>query len=356
MPPHSPLSIPQVSAEREANVVRMGVLGYGYWGPNLARNIANCPATELVAIAELDTNRLLNARRAHPIARLTTDFETIISDPTIDAVAIATPAATHFALASRALEAGKHVLVTKPLATRLRDAVTLMDIARKVDRRILVDHTFLFTGAVRKMKQYIDSGELGELYYFDSTRINLGIFQRDANVIWDLAPHDLSILAFLVDRPVRSVAAIGARHLGQAMENMAYVTLQFDDGFLAHIHVNWLAPAKVRQTIVGGSKKMMVFNDMEMSDKLRVYDSGAHVVETNEDIYRSMVEYRNGDVLSPKVDKMEALEYEIRHFARVVRGEEDPISGGDLGITVVRLIEAAQSSLRRGGCPVEVGL
>jgi predicted dehydrogenase len=337
-------------------IVRIGVLGYGYWGPNLARNIAGSPATELAAIADLDTNRLVQARRAHPVARLTTEFETVISDPSIDAVAIATPAATHFALASRAIANGKHVLVTKPLATRLKDAITLVDMARRMNVKILVDHTFLFTGAVRRMKQYIDDGELGDLYYFDSTRINLGIFQHDANVIWDLAPHDLSILAYLVDRPVRSVAAIGARHLGQAMENMAYVTLQYDDGFLAHIHVNWLAPAKVRQTIVGGSKKMLVFNDMEMSDKLRVYDSGAEIVETAEDIYRTLVEYRTGDVLSPKIDKTEALQVEIEHFARVCRGKDDPISSGDLGITVVRLIEAAQVSLRSGGVPVGVSL
>lgn len=356
MAPHSALPVLDRPAERTADVVRIGVLGYGYWGPNLARNIANSPATELVAIADLDTNRLVSARRAHPVARLTTEFETVISDPSIDAVAIATPAATHFALASRAIANGKHVLITKPLATRLKDAVTLVDLARKMDVKILVDHTFLFTGAVRRMKQYIDEGELGELYYFDSTRINLGIFQHDANVIWDLAPHDLSILTYLVDRPVRSVAAIGARHLGQAMENMAYVTLQFDDGFLAHIHVNWLAPAKVRQTIVGGSKKMLVFNDMEMSDKLRVYDSGAQLAETAEDIRKTLVQYRTGDVLSPKIDKTEALELEINHFARVCRGEESAISSGELGISVVRLIEAAQKSLRGGGAPVGVSL
>ncbi len=356
MAPHSALPVLDRPAERTADVVRIGVLGYGYWGPNLARNIASSPATELVAIADLDTNRLVSARRAHPVARLTTEFETVISDPSIDAVAIATPAATHFALASRAIANGKHVLITKPLATRLKDAVTLVDMARKMVVKILVDHTFLFTGAVRRMKQYIDEGELGELYYFDSTRINLGIFQHDANVIWDLAPHDLSILTYLVDRPVRSVAAIGARHLGQAMENMAYVTLQFDDGFLAHIHVNWLAPAKVRQTIVGGSKKMLVFNDMEMSDKLRVYDSGAQLAETAEDIRKTLVEYRTGDVLSPKIDKTEALELEINHFARVCRGEESAISSGELGISVVRLIEAAQKSLRGGGAPVGVSL
>ncbi len=338
----------------EHRPIRMGVLGYGYWGPNLARNIANCADTELVAVAELDTKRLVAARRAHPLARLTSDFETIISDPTIDAIAIATPAATHFALASRALESGKHVLVTKPLATRLKDAVMLKDMARKADRVLCVDHTFLFTGAVRKMKEYVDAGELGDLYYFDSTRINLGLFQRDANVIWDLAPHDLSILAYLVDRPVKSVAAIGARHLQQAMENMAYVTLQYDDGFLAHIHVNWLAPAKVRQTIIGGSRKMLVYNDMEASEKLKVYDSGASVVDNQEDIYRTLVQYRTGDVLAPKLDKTEALEVEINHFARVVSGEESAVSCGDIGVTVVRLIEAAQTSLRSGGIPVEV--
>jgi predicted dehydrogenase len=337
--------------------VRIGVLGYGYWGPNLARNIATQTQTDLVAIADIDTRRLTAARNVHPIARLTTEFDELIDDPSLDAIAIATPAGTHYELAMRSLKAGKHVLITKPLATRVTHAAELVEAARQYGRHILVDHTFLFTGAVKKMKEYIDAGELGEIYYFDSTRINLGLFQHDANVIWDLAPHDISILLHLLGQPVRSVAAVGARHVDTTTENMAYVTLRFESNLLAHIHVNWLAPAKVRQTIIGGSKKMLVYDDVEASEKLKVYDSGADLTArstTTEEVERRMVEYRTGDVLSPRLEKTEALAAEMAHFARVVRGEEEPLSSAELGLEVVRIIEAAQRSLRCGSAPVEV--
>ncbi|GAB4334425.1 MAG: Gfo/Idh/MocA family oxidoreductase [Dehalococcoidia bacterium] len=342
------------AASASAGRVRVGVIGYGYWGPNLARNIAHHPETELVAIADRDHRRVAAALTAHPLVRLTTDAGDLLDDPGVDAVAIATPAETHFALATAALERGKHVLVEKPLATNIRDAEALVGLARKVDRVLMVDHTFLFTGAVQKLKSYIASGDVGDLYYYDSTRINLGLFQHDINVIWDLAPHDISIMLHLVDEPVRSVSAIGARHVEGQVENIAYITLRFESQLLAHFHVNWLAPAKVRRTIIGGSKKMIVYDDVEATEKLKVYDSGVELCASEEEIYRRLVEYRTGDVLIPMLDKTEALATETGHFVDVIRGRAEPISDGRFGAEVVRILEAAQASLQRHGEPVEV--
>lgn len=333
--------------------VRVGVVGYGYWGPNLARNVAQAVETDLVAVADLSASRLAQARKAHPLAVLTTDIDELLEDRTIEALVIATPPETHHALVRRALLAGKHVLVEKPLATSAADAEDLAELARELGLTLAVDHTFLFTGAVRRMKQYFDASEVGDVYYYDSTRINLGLFQSETNVIWDLAPHDVAIMLHLLEQPVRSVSAFGASHLtGHA--NIAYLTLQFDSQLLAHFHVNWLAPAKVRRTIIGGSRRMLVYDDMEMDDKLKVYDSGAHLCASKEDIYRKLVEYRTGDVLVPKLEKQEALAVEVKHFGRAVRGLEAPISGAALGVAVVKVIEAAQESLHRGGIPVEV--
>ena len=334
--------------------VRVGVLGYGYWGPNLARNIAQHSETTLAAIADLSARRLTAARANHPATYLTTDAADVLADPTIDAVVVATPPETHHDLVVRALESGKHVLVEKPLATTVADAEDMVELARRCGRTLAVDHTFLFTGAVKRMKRYFDSGEIGDVYYYDSTRINLGLFQHETNVIWDLAPHDISIMLHLIDTPIRSVSAFGARHVDTNVENIAYITIQFEPPLLAHFHVNWLAPTKVRGTIIGGSKKMLVYDDAEIDEKLKVYDSGAKLCASQEDIYRSLVEYRTGDVPAPRLEKTEALAAETAHFARVVRGQEEPLSGGDLGLRVVRIIEAAQESLRRGGFPVEV--
>lgn len=342
------------SAVQGVETVRVGVIGYGYWGPNLARNLALLPGADLVAIADHDPERLARAGAAHPLARLTTDAADVLTDSEIEAVVVATPAATHYELVRRALRCGKHVLVEKPLALTVEHAEELVRLAEQFDRRLLVDHTFLFTGAVRKMKQYADAGELGDLYYYDAIRINLGLFQHDTNVVWDLAPHDIAIMLHLIDQPVRSVAAVGACHVNDGVENIAYLTLRFDGPLLAHFHVNWLAPAKVRTTIIGGSKKMVVYDDMEASEKLKVYDSGVQLASTPEDVYRALWDYRTGDVLAPKLDKTEALAVECAHFARVVRGLEPPISDGALGLRVVRVIDAAQRSLRLGGVPVEV--
>ncbi|MGE5594443.1 MAG: Gfo/Idh/MocA family protein [Hyphomicrobiales bacterium] len=334
--------------------VRVAVLGYGYWGPNLARNVATAAETRLVAIADLNPKRLAAARAAHPLAVLTQDFREVLVDPSIEAVVVATPPETHYELVRAALEAGKHVLVEKPLTTNVMEAQELVALAAESGLTLAVDHTFLFTGAVKRMKRYFEDGEVGDVYYYDSTRINLGLFQNHTNVVWDLAPHDISIMLHLLEKPVRRVSAFGARHVDTAVENIAYLTLQFDDELLAHFHVNWLAPAKVRRTIIGGSKKMLVYDDVEASEKLKVYDSGAHLCASQEDVYKKLVEYRTGDVLAPQLEKTEALAAETSHFARVVRGLETTISGGELGVSVVRVVEAAQESLRRNGIPVEV--
>lgn len=336
--------------------VRVALIGYGYWGPNLARNFAANVSSELVTVCDTNADRLRAAHDAHPWTRLTSSPDEIFRDPTVDLVAVATPPETHRSLAECALRAGKHVLVEKPLATSVADAIALTEIARSCNRLLLVDHTFLFTPAVRRMKQYIDSGELGELYYFDSTRINLGLFQSQTNVLWDLAPHDISIMLHLINRPVRRVWAVGASHVNTTVENIAYLTMQFDGPLLAHCHVNWLAPVKIRKTILGGSRKMLVFDDMESSEKLKLYDSGAQLTKSTEDVYRSLVEYRTGDVLVPKLDKTEALATECEHVVRAVNGLEEPVSGAALGLQVVRVLEAAEQSLRSGGMPTEVAM
>lgn len=350
----SPASSPIEPGDLLEPPLRVAIIGYGYWGPNLARNFAANETSTLVTICDLSPARLAAAHATHPWARVSPDPQEVFSDPDIDAVVIATPPETHRQLAIAAIERGKHVLVEKPLATTVEDAQAMIAAARQHDRKLLVDHTFLFTGAVRRMKEYVAAGDLGDLYYFDSTRINLGLFQSQTNVIWDLAPHDISILLHLIDAPVRSVSAVGASHVQTTVENIAYLTLQFDGPLLAHCHVNWLAPVKIRKTIIGGSRRMLVFDDMEPSEKLKLYDSGAHLAASNEDAYRTFVEYRTGDVLVPKLDKSEALAAECSHVIEVFRGKETAISGAELGLKVVRVLDAAERSLRAGGVPTTV--
>ena len=333
--------------------IRVGLIGYGYWGPNLARNFSAHAGSELAVICDTNPVRVELAHQSHPWARTTTCVDEVFEDSDIDLVVVATPPETHRDLGVRALRSGKHVLIEKPLATSVADALELVATAKECGRHLMVDHTFLFTGAVERMKRYVDEGELGELLYFDSTRINLGLFQSETNVIWDLAPHDISILLHLIDQPVKRVTAVGSSHVNTTVENIAYLTMQFDGHFLAHCHVNWLSPVKVRKTIVGGSRKMLVFDDMEASEKLKLYDSGADLVSPD-DVYQSYVEYRTGDILVPKLEKSEALAKECDHVLAVLAGKEQPISGGELGVEVVRVLEAAERSLRLGGIPVEL--
>lgn len=331
-------------------MLRIGVIGYGYWGPNLARNFHHSPLWSLVRVADFQPARREAAARDCPGVETCADPEPILRAPDIDAVAIATPIATHFDLALAALRAGKHVLVEKPMTD---DAGQAERLVAEADRRglvLLVDHTFVYTEAVHWLTGFARGGQFGEPYYFDSIRANLGLFQRDASVLWDLAPHDLSILTAVLDRPVRSVAAFGASHAGSRVPDIAYLTLDLGDGCLAHFHVSWLSPVKVRRVLLAGSRKMVVFDDLESTEKLKVYDSGVNIRhDDSEGAYRLRVDYRVGDMTSPALKSGEALAAEAAHFARCILGEERPRTGGEAGLAVVRVLSAAEQSMRSGG-------
>lgn len=339
-------------------MVRMGVIGYGYWGPNLVRNFMELEGSEVAAVADRDAKRLEALARRWPAVKGTTRAEEVIADPSIQAVVIATPVASHHELALAALRAGKHVLVEKPLAQTAAQARELVEEAERRGLVLLVDHTFLYTGAVQKIRELAAAGELGQIYYYDSVRVNLGLFQEDVDVIWDLAVHDLSIMDFVLGvRPV-AVHASGIRHVEGQHTNMAYLTLRFDEPMLAHVHVNWLAPMKVRRTLIGGSKKMIVYDDLDMDEKVRVYDKGITLSdqagEEKKSVYKMVAYRRTGDLWAPKLRMTEALEVEARHFLACVRGEETPISDGRSGLRMVEMLEAATRSLQQGGVWVDL--
>jgi predicted dehydrogenase len=350
-----PPAPPRSTSHQRERPVRIGVVGCGYWGPKLIRNFSKANGCEVAAIADKNPQQLARVGGEYPSVPGTTDYRALLDDPDIEAIAIATPVSTHFPIARDALVAGKHVLVEKPLATSVREAETLVELAAKHGRLLMVDHTYLFTGAVEKMHELVYSGELGEVLYFDSTRINLGLFQHDVNVVWDLAPHDLSILLHVLDKKPAAVSALGAAHAGTGVENLAYITLIFDDNTLAHFHVNWLAPRKVRQIIIGGERKMLVFDDMESNEKIKVYDKGVSIEQGDQQaVYQSLIHYRVGDMWAPRLDPTEALLKECMHFAHCIRENKQPINDGQLALEVVRLLEAASKSMRLRGELVHV--
>ncbi len=333
--------------------MHLGIIGYGYWGPNLVRNFAECAGVTVRACAELRPERRALVQQRFPAVAVTATADDVLTDPGIDAVVIATPVSTHYALAKTALEHGKHVLVEKPITRSAAEAEELIALAQRNGCVLMVDHTFVYTGAVRKMKEIVDAGELGELHYLDAVRVNLGLFQHDIDVLWDLAPHDLSILTHLVpDRP-QAVSAVGADHTGSGFADVAYMTLHYPNNFLAHLHVNWLSPVKIRQMLIGGSRRMLVYNDMEPSEKVCVYDRGISI-NTRESVYQTLVDYRTGDMWAPKVEFREALAVECEHFVACVRGKTAPWTDGAAGLQVVRLLEAASRSLAEGGARVAV--
>lgn len=338
--------------------IKVGVIGCGYWGPNLLRNLADNEGAELRWICDLDTQRLATMGRRYPAARQTSDFKDLLADPNLDAVVIATPVWTHFSFAREALKAGKHVLVEKPLTSKVAEAAELVELAERLGLTLMVDHTFVYTGAVRKIKEIIDSGALGDLLYFDATRINLGLFQNDINVVWDLAPHDLSIMDFVIQRQPEAVSAVGSCHIKEGIENIAYVILRFSDQFMAHFHFNWLSPVKIRHTLLAGSRKMVVYDDIEPTEKVRIYDSGVTTRTDNEldreEAYRTLVSYRTGDVWVPKLDSTEALRYVCQEFLTSIREQRAPLTDGNAGLRVVRLLEAAQKSISNGGASVKL--
>jgi predicted dehydrogenase len=330
-----------------SDVVRIGVIGYGYWGPNIVRNLNGLDHCELAAVCDKSAIALKRAVRAYPRARATTDFSDVLRSTDIDAIAVVTPVWTHFELAKAALENGKHVFVEKPFTSTSHQAEQLIELAERKNLRIMVDHTFLFSGAVRKIRELVDNGTLGSLYYFDSTRVNLGLFQHDVSVIWDLAPHDLSIMDHILGQEPQAVVATGGNHLN-GVADMAFITVYFPGNLIAHINVNWLSPMKVRTTFIGGTEKMLVWNDIEPDEKIRVYDKGVNIT-AGQGVYDAMVSYRSGDVWAPKVDPTEALKLELSYFIDCIVKNQDPTNGGSAGLRVVKLLEAAEQSLRERG-------
>lgn len=332
-------------------MMNIAVIGYGYWGPNLVRNFSWLKATHVQYVCDIDENRLEKVHTLFPNVEITTtDYQRILDDPDVAAVAVATPVRTHFPLAKAALEAGKHVLIEKPMTDKTEDARVLNELAAKMGRVIMVDHTFLYTGAVRKIRELIETGMIGEIYYFDSVRVNLGLFQNDVNVIWDLAPHDLSIIKYIIDKKPISVSAHGVSHVKNNLENIAYLSVAYEDTTIAHCHVNWLSPIKVRQILIGGSEKMIVYNDMENTEKIKVYDSGVELNAGDKDLlYQTLIQYRTGDMFAPKLDQTEALRIECQHFVDCIQKGEQPISDGLFGLEIVRILEAAQLSMKRKG-------
>jgi predicted dehydrogenase len=328
--------------------IRVGVIGCGYWGPNLIRNFAGCPLTELAAACDASPRRLEAVGRTNPHLRLVGSVDELLELP-LDAVAIATPVSTHYPLAKRCLEAGLHVLVEKPLAANVREANSLVDLASRLGRALMVDHTYLFSNPVRRIKQLVDGGELGDLYYVDSVRINLGLFQHDVNVIWDLAPHDLSIVDYVLGGEPRSISAWGCGHADPGIEDIAYVNVDYGDCLQANFHVNWLSPVKVRQMIFAGSRKSLIYNELNTTEPIKVYDRGIDLGEDAEELRRVMVSYRTGDVWSPHVEPGEPLQAVVTHFAECARDGSDPVSDGRLGLRVVRLLESATRSIRAQG-------
>jgi predicted dehydrogenase len=347
---------PAIERRTATDTIRVGVIGYGYWGPNLVRNFAEVPGSQVVAVSDLSSQRLAEVAGRYPSVKTTTNFRDVLADPAIDAIVIATPVRTHYDLAMQALDAGKHVLVEKPMAETTQQGQLLVETARKHHRVLMVDHTFVYTGAVRKIKELVTGERLGQLYYYDSVRVNLGLIQHDVNVLWDLAVHDLSIMDYVLAQEPYAVAATGAAHIPGKPVNTAYLTCFFPDNLLAHFHVNWLAPVKIRRTLIGGDRQMIVYDDLEPSEKIKIYDKGITLNgNANPDkAHELLIGYRAGDMWAPQLPMTEGLRVEAMHFLDCIRSGERPLSDGVAGLRVLRILEAASVSLEHGGRPVEL--
>jgi predicted dehydrogenase len=335
--------------------VGIAVIGYGYWGPNLARNFAKSEGARLVAISDLDPAKLAAATRLFAGTTQTTDCRDVLDDSRVDAVAIATPVHTHYDLALAALRAGKHVLVEKPLAQTSAQVRHLVEEAERRNLVLMVDHTFIYTPAVRKIRELIRDRSLGDIYYYESTRASLGLFQTDVNVIWDLAVHDISIIQYILDDAPVAVSATAVSHLAGNPENIAHISLFFRSNCIAHISVNWLSPVKVRQTFIGGSRRMILYDDLESTEKIKVYDKGITLSRSTESMHQLRIGYRAGDTWAPHLPATEALETEAEHFVSCIRDGEAPISDGASGLRVVEILEAACRSIDAQGAPVSIG-
>lgn len=336
--------------------MNIAVIGYGYWGPNLVRNFSWIQGVNVRYVCDLDENRLAKvAQQFTNVEKTTTDIEEVVADDSVEAVIISTPVHSHYVLAKKALLAGKHVLVEKPMTNNSRDAKELIQIADEKNLILMVDHTFLYTGAVRKMKELIDADQIGKINYFDSVRINLGLFQHDVNVVWDLAPHDFSIMQYLIDQDPISVSATGVSHVTSKMENIAYISVFYPDNIIGHFHVNWLSPVKIRRILLCGSEKMIMYDDMENMAKIKLFDTGVEVKQNDQDaMYETLIQYRTGDMHAPQLDGTEALKLECLHFLDCIKEKKQPISNGVFGLKIVRLLEAAQESIQQKGKIIEL--
>ncbi len=326
-------------------MLKAGVIGCGYWGPNLIRNFQQLAGSEVKRVADLDSDRLDHMKRLYPSVKTTTDYHDIITDPEIDIVAVATPVKTHYRFASEALSAGKHVFVEKPIAASVSESRELIALAEKNQQKLMVGHTFLYTVAVRKMKEVIDSGELGKIYYISTQRLNLGLFQNDINVIWDLAPHDISIILYLLGKEPLSVSAHGTSHINPLIEDVAVVTLRFPENLMAIIHVSWLDPDKIRRITVVGSKKMMVYDDVQPTEKIKIYDKGIEKPKHYDTFAEFHYSYKYGDIIIPNISGAEPLRTELNHFIDCIVNDKEPLSNGKNGLDVVKILEATQKSL-----------
>ncbi|MBW1929176.1 MAG: Gfo/Idh/MocA family oxidoreductase [Deltaproteobacteria bacterium] len=335
-------------------MIKIGLIGFGYWGPNLARNFNAHPDLELHSICDFSGDRLEVAGRLYPQTRLVDNVEDFYRDTALDVVAIATPVSTHYELAKRALDEGKHLWLEKPMTEKVEQAEELIELSEAKGRTMLVDHTFVYTGAVRKIKEIIEKGELGDLLYYDSTRANLGLFQQDVDVIWDLAPHDISIMDYLMPVKKLAVSATGAHFYGNGIVPKALLTIYMEDNIIAHINVSWVSPVKIRDTFIAGTSKMILYDDTQPSEKVKVYDKGVELYETKEDLYHLKVQYRVGDMYAPKLEDHEALALETNHFVDCINNGHKPITNGEAGLEVVKILVASKKSLDTNGTPVDI--
>jgi predicted dehydrogenase len=338
-------------------MINVGIIGYGYWGPNMVRNFMDVEGATVKAVSDMRPERLKLLKSRYPTIETMTEPDAIFADPDIDAVVVVTPVSTHYELAKRALLANKHVLLEKPFTETSAQGQELLDEAKKRNLVIMVDHTFVYTGAVRKIRSLVESGELGDIYYYDSVRVNLGLFQHDVNVIWDLAVHDLSILEYIYPGKPVAVSATGISHVPGSPEDVAYLSLFYDRQMISHIHVNWLSPVKVRRTLVGGSNKMVVFDDLDPSEKIKIYDKGislSRAPESIDQVYNMLIGYRSGDMWAPRIENLEALRVEAAHFVDCIENGTQPIASGESGLRVVRILEAASESMKNQGRPVQL--
>jgi predicted dehydrogenase len=340
------------TSELSESTINFGVIGYGYWGPNVVRNLDQLEGAKVLAVCDKSSAARKRINKSYPQIDVTSDPAELIASSKIDAIAVVTPVWTHYELAKAALENGKHVFVEKPFTSNVAQAEELINLAARKNLKIMVDHTFLFTGAVRKIKQLLDDDALGKLLYYDSTRVNLGLFQHDVNVVWDLAPHDLSIMNYLIQESPEAISATGQTHLN-GHEDVAFMTVYFPNKIIAHLNVNWLSPVKVRTTLIGGEKKMLVWNDLEADEKIKLYDKGVNVT-SQEGVYNLLVNYRSGDMWAPKIEQVEALHRELGYFVECIQKDKTPMNDGVTGLQVVRMLEAASKSMRQRGALVHL--